>query len=443
MTQTEAKLSIKTAEVFEPLLATHTESDEPVRYRAAFGGRGSGKSHFFAELLVEECYRNPGTRAVCVREVQKTLRDSSKAVIEEKIKKLGLGAHFNVLQDRIETRGGGLILFQGMQDHTAESIKSLEGVRIVWVEEAQTLSQRSLDLLRPTIRITGSEIWFSWNPRTKEDAVDAFLRQDAPSNAIVVKANWRNNPWWNDVLERERLEYYRKSPWSYDNIWEGEYGSVEGAYFAQVLAAARAQGRIGRVSADPILPMRAYFDIGGAGKHADATAIWIVQFVGREIRVIDYLEFAGQTIAFVANALRQHGYEQAQCVFPHDGVNAQALTGKRYVDHWRDAGFDCLDPIPNQGTGAAHQRIEAVRRVFPFCWFNETQCEAGLSALANYHEKVDEQRRIGLGPLHDWSSHCADAFGLMAICYIEPIDEEEGEEYRRDYISGRNEITGY
>lgn len=427
-------LHTKTAQVFEPLI-------KPARYKGAWGGRGSGKSHFFAERTVKESLKVPGTRAVCIREIQKTLRDSSKAVIEEKIKSLGVGSYFDIQQDRIVTPGDGLIIFQGMQDHTAESIKSLEGMRLAWVEEAQTLSQRSLDLLRPTIRIPNSEIWFSWNPRTKKDAVDRFLRQDPPSNAIVVKANWRDNPWWNDVLEKERLEYYRKSPWSYANIWEGEYGSVEGAYFAQVLAAARAQGRVGRVSPDPILPLRAFFDIGGAGKFSDATSIWIVQWVGREIRVIDYLEFVGQTIAFVANALRQRGYEQVVCHFPHDGVNASKVTGRRYVDHWRDAGFDCLDPIPNQGTGAAQQRIEAVRRIFPFCWFNEATCQAGLDALAHYHEKTDEEREVGLGPEHDWSSHACDAFGLMAICYIEPMEEDEADEYQRQV--GRSEITGY
>ena len=174
-------LRIPTAPVFRPLL-------EPARYKGAYGGRGSGKSHFFGELMVERCLVNPGTLAVCIREVQKSLLQSSKRLIESKIQSLGVGAHFQVLHDRIVTPGDGLIIFQGMQDSTAESIKSLEGFDVAWVEEAQTLSARSLSLLRPTIRKEGSELWANWNPRRKKDAIDEFLRQKKPDNAVVVKA---------------------------------------------------------------------------------------------------------------------------------------------------------------------------------------------------------------------------------------------------------------
>src|SRR6516165_190204 len=177
------ELAIDTARVFEPLL-------KPSRYKGAWGGRGSGKSHFMAGAVVEYCLLHPSARIVCIREVQKTLAQSAKLLIENKIQEFGVGHLFRVLYDRIETPGGGLIIFQGMTDFTAESIKSLESYNVAWVEEAQTLSDRSLALLRPTIRAEGSEIWFSWNPRRKKDAVDKFLRVDKPDNAIVVKANW-------------------------------------------------------------------------------------------------------------------------------------------------------------------------------------------------------------------------------------------------------------
>jgi phage terminase large subunit len=154
-------LRIPTAPVFEPLL-------EPARYKGAHGGRGSGKSHFFGELMVEECLRVPGTLAVCIREVQKSLMQSSKRMIESKIQSLGVGSRFKILHDRIITPGDGLIIFQGMKEATAESIKSLEGFRIAWVEEAQTLTHRSLSLLRPTIRVKGSQLWANWNPRRKD-----------------------------------------------------------------------------------------------------------------------------------------------------------------------------------------------------------------------------------------------------------------------------------
>jgi phage terminase large subunit len=433
-----SKLQIKTAEVFEPLL-------KPSRYKGAHGGRGSGKSHFFGEMLVEECVRVPGTLAVCIREVQKTLAQSSKRLIENKIAELGVGSQFDIQEKQIRTPGGGLIIFNGMQDHTAESIKSLEGYRIAWVEEAQTLSARSLSLLRPTLRLdavgdaSASEIWASWNPRRKSDAIDDFLRQKKPPGSIVVKANWRDNPWFPQVLEDERKLDLRLYPDRYDHIWEGDYAKAfEGAYFAAFLSEARAQGRICKVSADPLLPIRAFFDIGGAGNKADAMAIWIVQFVGQEIRVLDYIEGVGQVLAYYINELRSRKWENAVCILPHDGVNTNNLTGKRYVDHIREAGFECEEPIKNQGPGAAKLRIEAVRRIAPKVWFNEDTTEPGRDALGYYHERKDEERNVGLGPEHDWSSNAADAFGLMAIKYEEPGRARKFQEpvkYPKNHIS--------
>jgi phage terminase large subunit len=204
-------MQIETARVFAPLL-------KPSRYKGAWGGRGSGKSHYMAGAVVEHCLLNPGSRVVCIREVQRSLAQSAKRLVEDRIQALGVGHEFRVLYDRIETPGGGLIIFQGMADQTAESIKSLEGYDIAWVEEAQTITNRSLALLRPTIRADGSEIWFSWNPRRKSDAVDQFLRVERPDNAIVVKANWRDNPWFPAVLEEERQTDLRLYPDRYDHM---------------------------------------------------------------------------------------------------------------------------------------------------------------------------------------------------------------------------------
>lgn len=214
----------------------------------------------------------------------------------------------------------------------------------------------------------------------------------------MVKANWRDNPWWGDVLEEERQLDRKRYPDRYANIWEGDYAKAfEGAYFAQVISEARAQNRIGKVSADPMLPLRAFWDIGGAGAHADAMSIWIVQWVDQEIRVLDYIEGVGQVLAYYANELRRRGYQNAQCYLPHDGVNANVITGKRYEDHLRDAGFLVEPPVKNQGRGAAMMRVEAVRRIFPKCWFNEATTADGLDALGYYHERKDEQCSVGLG----------------------------------------------
>lgn len=407
-------LKIPTAKIFEPLL-------QPARYKGAFGGRGSGKSHFFGEMLVETCQAERSTLAVCIREAQRTLAQSSKRLIEAKIASLGLGAQFKVFSDKIETPGDGLIIFRGLQDYTAEAIKSLEGFRIAWIDEAQTLSARSLSLLRPTIRAEKSELWASWNPRRRADAIDDFFRTRKPEGAVIVNANWRDNPWFPAVLEEERKLDLSRYPDRYEHIWEGDYvRAFEGAYFATMLSEARSQGRIGKVSADPLLPLRAFIDIGGAGATADAFTIWMVQWAGSEVRVLDYYKSSGQVLAFHVNWLRSRGYQNAILYLPHDGVAANNITGKRYEDHLRDAGFAVEPPVKNQGRGAAMMRIEALRRLGPQLWFNDATTEAGREALGFYHERKDDARNIGLGPEHDWSSHAADALGLMAICFELP-----------------------
>ena len=191
-------LKIDTPRVFLPLLA-------PARYKGAYGGRGLGKSHFFAELLIEDCLVQRGMLAVCIREVQKSLKDLSKRLIEAKLAELRLGEAdgFRIYDKEIQTPGGGVILFTGLQDHTAEAIKSLEGFGRAWIEDAQVLPHRSLTLLRPTIRAKDSQIWASWNPRRKSDAVDEFFRIKRPASSAVVEVNWRDNPWFPDVLEAE------------------------------------------------------------------------------------------------------------------------------------------------------------------------------------------------------------------------------------------------
>lgn len=419
-----SKLVIDTPEVFEPLL-------QPSRYKGAWGGRGSGKSHTFAEKMIEDAAAAPGEmgeglRAVCIREVQKSLKDSAKRLLESKLEKFGLGTKdgFKVFDSVIETPKSGAIIFQGMQDHTAESVKSLEGFHRAWVEEAQTLSAFSLQLLRPTIRWEdqsrglASELWFGWNPRRKTDPVDMLLRGPSPPpGSIVVRANWNNNPWFPRVLEDERRDDFLNRPGQYPHIWEGEYATVfDGAYFAHLISVARKEGRIGRVSADPLLSIRAYWDIGGTGAKADARAIWIVQFVGLEIRVLNYRESVGQPLSADVAWLRENGYGKVVCVLPHDGATNDKVHDVSYESALRDAGFSVV-VIPNQGKGAAMMRVEAVRRRIGQCWFNESTCDAGIQALGWYHEKKDDARNVGLGPEHDWSSHGADGFGLMAVAY--------------------------
>lgn len=414
---------MQTAEVFEPLLA-------PSRYKGAWGGRGSGKSHFFAEKLIEDCLAEPGEsgegmRAVCIREMQKDLAQSSKLLIETKLNRLGLGeAHgFKVFRDIIQTPRDGLMIFKGMNDYTAESVKSLEGFKRAWWEEAQTATSNSLNLLRPTIRSVGSELWFSWNARRKTDPVDVMMRgTEQPTGAVVVRANWRDNPWFTAELEQERLDCLRMQPEQYDHIWEGGYVSmIDGAYFAQHLINAKADGRIGFFPADPLMTVRLICDIGGTGARADAFTIWAMQFIGREIRVVNYYEVVGQPVDAHVAWCRSQGYtpDRAQFWLPHDGSTQDKVYDVSYESALKKAGYT-VTVVPNQGKGAAMARVERARVLFPQIRFHEATTEAGRAALGWYHEKKDQERGIGLGPDHDWSSHGADSFGLGCVIWKEP-----------------------
>lgn len=423
-------LAIPTAEVFVPLL-------EPARDKGAWGGRGSGKSHFFAGLLIEDSLAEPGIsgeglRSVCIREVQKDLAQSSKALIEAKLKEFRLGEAdgFKVYRDCITTPRDGLVIFKGMQEYTAESIKSLEGFKRAWWEEAQSASKGSIGMLRPTMRASGAQMWWSWNARKKSDPVDIMLRgPEKPTGAAVVEANWRDNPWFGPELEQERQDCLRINPDDYPHIWDGEYVTIaSGAYFAKQLNAAKAEGRISRVAADPLMTYRLFWDLGGRGQKSDATAIWVAQFIGKEIRVVDYYEAQGQPLATHLNWCRSRDYtpDKASMWLPHDGAPVNPIADASWESALSQAGYS-VTVIPNQGAGAAMQRIEAARRLFPSIWFNADTTEAGRDALGWYHERLDEKRNIGLGPEHDWASHGADAFGLMCVAYEEPQQKKPEE----------------
>lgn len=212
---TEIKRQV--AKVFRPLLS-------PARYKGAYGGRGSGKSHFFASEAVLAVLQ--GKRVLCVREVQRSIADSVKRLMEDKIEDMGLTPYFDITRDEIRCgASGGLAIFRGMQNHTAASVKSLEGFDVAWWEEAQTASQRSLDLLIPTIRKPGSELWFGWNPDGENDPIE-FLRHSPPENAVVVQANWSDNPWFPEELRTDMERDKQRDPDKHAHIWEGSYQSA-------------------------------------------------------------------------------------------------------------------------------------------------------------------------------------------------------------------------
>jgi len=403
--------------------------------------------------MIEDALAEPGNsggeglRAVCIREVQKDLAQSSKLLIESKLAALGLGEAdgFKLYEDCTATPGDGLIIYKGMNNYTADSIKSLEGFKRSWWEEAHTATSRSINLLRPTLRAPGSQLWWSYNRNKRSDPVDTmFSGPELPTGAKVVTANWRDNPWWTAELEQERQDCLRMQPDQYDHIWEGGYVTVAaGAYFARDLALAKEQGRISRVAFDPIMRVRIFCDLGGTGAKADAFAMWPAQFIRREVRTRDYYEAVGQPLAAHIAWLHKKGFtpDVADIYLPHDGDTNDRVHDVSFASAFRAAGYTVV-VVPNQGKGAARNRIEAVRRLFPAIWFDDDSTQGGRDALGWYHEKTDEARNIGLGPEHDWASHGADAFGLMAICHEEqnPPDEDE-DDWTADYT--RNNHTGY
>lgn len=202
---------------------------QPKRYKGAWGGRGSGKSHFFGGLAICFMATRPGFRVVCVREVQNSIKDSVKQLLEDKINELGLSSFFSITDMEIRGKNGSLAIFRGLQNHTAASIKSLEGFDVAWVEEAQTISQASLDLLTPTIRKPGSELWFSWNAVKETDPVDVLLRGDPRDNAVVVRANWSDNPWFPEALREDMERDRERNPDKFLHIWEGHYQTLSEA----------------------------------------------------------------------------------------------------------------------------------------------------------------------------------------------------------------------
>lgn len=393
-------------------------------YRGAYGGRGSAKTRSFAKMSAVTAIRLASAGktgiVVCGREYMNSLDESSLAEVKAAIaSEPWLAARFDVGEKFIRTKDGRIEYdFIGL-NRNLDSIKSRAQIRLLWVDEAEPVSEMAWSKAINTVREEGAEVWVTWNPERKNSATHKRFREISPARSKIVELNWRDNPWFPATLDRKRLEDQEKRPDSYEHVWEGGFATVvEGAYYAKCLT--QAKDRIANVQPDPLMEYRAFWDIGTR----DATAIWVAQFVGREIRVLDYYEAVGQPLAAHLNWLRSKEYESALCVLPHDGAAVDHLTADKFEDHIRSAGFR-TQTIKNQGKQAAMKRVEAARRVFPSVWFNTATTEAGRDALGHYHERRDEHRSVGLGPEHDWSSHGADAFGLMAIAYEEPQEKQE------------------
>lgn len=360
---------------------------------------------------------------LCGRQFMNSLADSSLEEIKAAIRsEPWLLANFEIGEKFIRTRSGRVYYSFAGLDRSIDSIKSKARILLCWVDEAEPVTDEAWQTLIPTLREEDSELWITWNSKRKNAPVEKRFRAANDNRIKIVELNWRDNPWFPAKLERDRQRDLRERPEQYAHVWEGDFVTVvEGAYFAKPLIEARQAGRISRVAFDPLMTIRLFVDIGGTGARADAFAMWPAQFIGKEIRVRDYYEAVGQPLATHLNWLRSKGYgpDRAQFWLPHDGVTHDKVFNVSYESALKEAGYK-VSVVPNQGAGAASARIEAVRRMFPSIWFDEETTESGRDALGWYHEKIDKDRNVGLGPEHDWSSHGSDAFGLMCIAYEEP-----------------------
>ena len=394
------QLTIQTPRVFKPLLAN-------ARYKGAHGGRGSGKSNFFAEAIIERCILAK-TNVVCVREIQKSLAQSVKKLLEVKIEKMGVGHLFEVQEAVIKAKNGGLILFQGLQNHTADSIKSLEGIDIAWVEEAQSLSQRSLDLLRPTIRKPDSELWFSWNPSKETDPIDALLRGETPPpDSIVVQANYQDNPWLPDVLKDEMEYDKRRDHDKYAHVWLGEYlQNSETRVFKnwKVEEFERPAGTIYRLGLD-------------FGFAVDPTAFVRCSTEGN-ILYVDYeAVMVGCEIVNTPDLLRRIP-ESDKWFITADSARPETIS------HIQKHGYPKIT-YAKKGAGSVDDGVEFLKS---FDIVVHPRCEEPIKELTMYSYKTDSLTGTILPILEDKNNHVIDALryaceGIRHV--IKPRDRQK------------------
>lgn len=376
---------------------------QPRRYKVMHGGRGGGKSHGVAEVLLDMAARNP-LRILCAREIQKSMRDSVHRLLKDKVVKLGLQGFYEVLDNEIRGANGSLFLFSGLQSHTVDSIKSFEGVDIVWVEEAHGVSKKSWDVLIPTIRKEGSEIWLTLNPDMDTDETyTRFIARRSP-DTWVCEINWRDNPWFPSVLDQERKKAKMMDPDSYDHIWEGKPRRVaEGAIYRHEIEAIYSEGRVCPVPYDPGLPVHTVWDLGWN----DAMTIGMVQRGPQDVRIIDYIEDSHRTLDWYVAQLEKRPYRWGTDFLPHDGKTKNFQTGKSTQQQLQSMGRRDVQVLSAMNV---EEGIKLARMLFPRCFFDESKTARLLECLRRYrralHTKTDEP----MAPLHDEFSHGADMY---------------------------------
>jgi phage terminase large subunit len=386
---------------------------EPSRYKVLYGGRGGAKSWGIARALLILGAKSP-LRILCAREFQTSIKDSVHKLLCDQIEALGLLGFYEITQATIRGKNGTEFAFAGLRNNIS-NIKSFEGVDICWCEEAQSVSRLSWNVLIPTIRKAGSSIWVSFNPELETDETYQRFVLKPPADCMIRKVNWSDNPWFPETLRLEKDALKERDIESYNTVWEGICRqTVDGAIFAREMQMAELQGRITTVNYDPSKPVHAVFDLGWS----DSTAIWFLQFVGMETRLIRYLEDSQCTISHYMSEMQKFGYVYDTLWLPHDAQNQTlAAAGRSIEDIVRSAGYKVSIiprvPIPDS--------INAARTIFPNCWFDRENAADGISCLRHYRYDVDpETGGFSKQPLHDHYSHGADAFRYIGLMVNEP-----------------------
>ena len=385
---------------------------QPARYKVLWGGRGGAKSWGIARALLVIASSKP-IRVLCAREFQTSIRDSVHKLLSDQIQSMGLIEFFEITDRTIRGKNGSEFNFVGLKNNVA-NVKSYEGVDICWVEEAQSVSKRSWDVLIPTIRKEQSEIWISFNPELETDETYQRFIVHQSQNAIVQKINWSDNPWFPETLKMEKDMLKLRDPEAYQTVWEGMCRlTVDGAVFAKEMQMAEINNQITNVPYDPIKPVYTIWDLGWA----DNTAIWFVQFIGNEIRVLRYLEDSQKTISYYLAEIQKFGYVFDTHYLPHDAAAKNLGTGKSIEEIVRATGMNVriLDRVPIADS------INAARTIFPRCYFDRQNTTDGLQCLRHYRYEVDpDTKQFSRTPLHDQYSHGADAFRMLGLMVQEP-----------------------
>lgn len=386
-------------EIFAPLF-------EPKRYKILHGGRGSGKSVNVVKALLIMGMQNK-LRILCTREVQKSIKDSVKALLDDEIEAMGFSSFYESLEKEIRGKNGTLFVFAGLASHTVESIKSFANCDICWVEEGQSVSKRSWDVLTPTIRKDGSEIWVTFNPELESDETYQRFVLNPPENSVIIQVNYDQNPFFTDILEAERLDTLRRDPKGYAQIWEGKcLPAVAGAIYYDEVASAEESKRIRDVPYDPMLKVQVVFDLGWN----DAMAISLVQKQSSELRIIEYIEDSHKTLDHYSAELRKKNLNWGKVYLPHDGRNKDFKTGKSAQEIMEALGWE-VEITPNM---PIEDGIRLVRMTFPRIYIDKDKCERLTQCAKRYRRSINQQTNEPGAPLHDEWSHGAD--NLRYIC---------------------------